>query len=202
MPINECGYLNIGHGSSLWINLINRFEYCCKFFYPWAVYCEGPLSFTWGRGGGGWAKKRRHYCTLVRPPILPSKQMWRFIRWSNHQYKAWDIGGFCKSASLLRRFTQLYLGESGEEEGWAKKRRHYYPTNKFGGLYVGPTTNIRHEILGVFANRPRTGGIDHAGPTWGFIGGSGGGEGVSQKKGGTITQQTILEVYTLVRPPI
>ena len=37
--------------------------------------------------------------TLVRPPILPSKQMWRFIRWSAHQYKAWDIGGFCKSAT-------------------------------------------------------------------------------------------------------
>ena len=31
--------------------------------FPWAVYCEGPPSFIWGRGWG--AKKRRHYyCSL------------------------------------------------------------------------------------------------------------------------------------------
>ena len=59
-----------------------------------------------GGGGGGEPKKGHYYpannvevYTLVRPPILPSKQMWRFIRWSDHQYKAWDIGGFCKSAT-------------------------------------------------------------------------------------------------------
>ena len=167
--------------------------------------------------------------------------------------------------------------------GESEKRRH--PSNKFRGLYVGSTTNIRHGILVVFANRPLVGltmpvrrrgllvgpttpvrrvglllgptvycegppsfiwgsqgrgrgrgwarkkeallpsnptwgfigGSDHAGPTWGFIGGFDcllwrpaqlylggvkGGEGVSQKKGGTVTHQTNLEVYTLVRPPI
>ena len=150
--------------------------------------------------------------------------MWRLVRWSDHQY---------------------------------------YPANKCGGLYVGPTTNIRHGILAVFANRPPVGpttpvrhGALLVGPTTpvrrgGFIDGSasyfrrgilvvfanrspigptrpvrrwglegpptpeqftvkahpalfggvreGGGE---AKKGGTITQQTILKVYTLVRPPI
>ena len=30
------------------------------------------------------------------------------------------------------------MGGGGDEP---EKRRHYYPANNFGGLYVGPTTN-------------------------------------------------------------
>ena len=78
------------------------------------------------------------------------------VRGRGEPKKAWDIGGFCKSATggtdhagptwgfigsnhtgptwgfiggsdcLLWRPTQLYLGSQGRGRGWAKKRRHYY----------------------------------------------------------------------------
>ena len=65
-------------------------------------------------------------------------------------------------------------GESGEGEGVSQKKkallpskhswRYYYPANTLGGLYVGPTTNIRTWDIGGFG-KSATGGTDHAGPT-------------------------------------
>ena len=134
------------------------------------VYCEGPPSFIRGESGEEGVSQKKE-------ALLPSKQICRFIRWSDHQYKAWDIGGFCKSATYRwdrpRRsdvgvywWVQLFTvkahpaligGSQGRGGGEPEKRRHYYPANNFGGLYVGPTTNIRHGILVVFANLPPVG---------------------------------------------
>ena len=172
----------------------------CLLWRPTQLYLGGVRG-----GGGGWAGKKE--------ALLPSKQFWRFIRWSDHQYKAWDIGGFCKSATS---------GTDHAGPTWGLLVGLTTPVRR-GGLLVGPmwgfiggsAPNFQHVIFVVFANR------SPVGPTrpvrrWGLegpptpeqytvkahpvlFGGQGRG---SQKKEGTITQQTILKVYNLVRPPI
>ena len=80
--------------------------------------------------------------------LRPSKQFWRFLRWSDHQFKTWYIGGFCKSATGGTDHVGVRRG--GLLVGPTTSVRR-------GDLLVGPTTNFRRGILVVFANWPPVG---------------------------------------------
>ena len=65
---------------------------------------------------------------------VPANKFWRFLRWSGHQYKTWDIGGFCKSATGGTDHVGPTWGFIGGSD-------HVGPTWGFigGSDHVGPT---------------------------------------------------------------